>query len=237
VYVEPFGGGASVLLNKAAADVEVYNDRDRRLVDLFAVLRSPALAPQLQHLLRFTPHHEAEYRDAWKAAMTPGQVERARLAFVQLRMSFGGLGARGSIAGFAFSKSTSLATSIARIVENLAAYTERLRRVQIMSRDAVDVIQRFDSRESLLYCDPPYVHATRTSGERGDYVHEMTDADHERLGKTLRRCKGKVIVSGYPSALYARLYRGWRTASRDQPLSCSRKKNCQRRTETVWMNF
>jgi DNA adenine methylase len=236
VYVEPFGGGASVLLNKAPSPVEIYNDRDRRLVDLFSVLRSAPAAASLQHLLRLTPYHEAEYGDAWKQPLSPSQVERARLAFVQLRMSFGGCGARGRNSGFAFAR-TNFAATVANVVESLAAYTFRLRRVMVMSRDAADVIRRFDCADALIYCDPPYVLSTRKTGPKGDYQHEMSDADHERLALTLRGCQGKVIVSGYPSPLYARLYRGWRTADREQCLSISRGKSGQKRTERVWMNF
>jgi DNA adenine methylase len=219
VYTEAFGGGAAVLLNKPAAEVEIYNDLDDRLVAIFSVLRSAAKCKALQQQLMFTPHHETEYRHAWEVPLSRCQIERARVAFVQLRMTFGGFGSRGKRSGFAFAKSSSASRKSAAVVDDLMAYSQRLRHVTVMSRDACDVIGRFDCKEALHYVDPPYAPATRQMRGAGEYKHELDDAGHHRLAKTLRRCKGKVVLSGYPSALYAELYKGWRTSDREQALS------------------
>ena len=103
-----------------------------------------------------------------------------------------------------------------------------------MCRDAIDVIQRFDHPDAVIYCDPPYVMATR-KGTR-DYKHEIDDVYHERLASVLKACKGRVMLSGYASDLYQRLYGTWRTDSRVQALTASRDKS-QKRTETLWMNW
>ncbi len=59
---------------------------------------------------------------------------------------------------------------------------------------------------------------------------------HLQLGEVLNDVKGKVVLSGYDSPLYKKLYRGWRTDKREQLLQCSRDKT-QRRIEILWMNF
>lgn len=78
--------------------------------------------------------------------------------------------------------------------------------------EALDVIRRNDSDETLFYVDPPYPMGTRRDKAR-TYEHEMTDEDHRALAAVLRQVRGMVIVSSYPSALYAELYQGWRTAA------------------------
>ncbi len=233
VYVESFGGGASVLLNKDPAKVEIYNDMDADLVALFDVLRDPQRGKLLQLQLALTPFHEAEFHRAWSTDRPEDPIEYARWVMIRLRMAFGGGGSRGHKPGFAFGTSVNAALAWCNKVDELVPVIERLRRVTIMSRDAIDVIKRFDSIDTLHYCDPPYVMDTRTCKA---YRHEMTDDQHLQLGEVLNNVQGKVVLSGYDSPLYKKLYKGWRTDKREQLLQCSRDKT-QRRVEMVWMNF
>ncbi len=234
IYVEPFGGGASVLLNKAEVEVEVYNDLDKRVYHLFSMLRSKRNCHALIRQLRLTPYHEYEYELAWQGIYSEDPIERARQIFVQLRMAFGGLGSRGQKPGFGFGKTSSKSRGHVSCIEQLVHVVERLRRVTVMCRCGIDVIQRFDDRDALHYCDPPYVSSTRSQG--AGYVHEMSDETHRKLAMTLHRAKGEVILSGYRSELYDELYSDWRQVTRCQALSCSRQKG-SRRTEVLWMNF
>jgi DNA adenine methylase len=64
----------------------------------------------------------------------------------------------------------------------------------------------------------------------------MTDADHVALAKLLRKLKGMVIISSYPSPLYDGLYRGWRKVSWTGGQFCSQNTGSKTRTEVVWMN-
>lgn len=233
-YVESFGGGASVLLNKHPSKVEVYNDLHDDLVHLFNVLRSDRKSKVLQEKLRLTLFHESEFKRCWQEPMPTGEIERARRIMVRLRMAFGGAGSRDSMPGFAFGKTVNASLAFKRKVDELHAITERLRSVTIMSRDALDVIKRFDSAKTLHYVDPPYVMASRKDAK--SYRHEVDDAYHEQLAEMLNSVAGKVVLSGYQSDLYKRLYKGWRIDRRVQQLGCSRDKN-QTREEVVWMNW
>jgi len=237
-YVEPFGGGASVLLNKPPVKVEVYNDLDSRLIDLFSVLRNPQQSEALSEQLALTPFSELEYYRACDEPMPIEPIERARRTFVMFRFCFGGTGTRGTKTGFSYGKVQSNATKTRNAIDALPTVIDRLRNVQIMSRDAVDVIRTFDTENTLHYCDPPYALSARSKSN--DYMHDMTDADQERIAETLNSVKGKAVVSGYPSPLYERLYAGWRTVERTVGLSCARhlpNKPRQQRTELLWMNF
>lgn len=55
IYIEPFGGAASVLLQKQKAYAEVYNDRDGEVVNVFRCLRDPVRAAELERVIRLTP--------------------------------------------------------------------------------------------------------------------------------------------------------------------------------------
>jgi DNA adenine methylase len=87
----------------------------------------------------------------------------------------------------------------------------------------------------LFYCDPPYLHETRTSTD--DYAHEMTEVDHRELLEVLLACKGKVLHSGYRSPLYDKALAG--RARHDLPVksNTASSKAKSGRTECLWCNF
>lgn len=100
---------------------------------------------------------------------------------------------------------------------------------------AFEFLETFDVRHKgrvVVYADPPYVLATRTSARR--YPHDFTDQDHHRLAAALHElgtAGAAVIVSGYPSALYDELYAGWNT----REFQAMTRRGA--RTEKLWFNF
>lgn len=104
--------------------------------------------------------------------------------------------------------------------------------MQIENRPAIDVVQLYDDPDTLFYCDPPYVHASR--GDNNAYSFEIDELAHRELARVLRQCRGKVAISGYRCELMDELYRDWRRY--DAPLKqCHSVK--QVRQESVWMNY
>lgn len=87
VYVEPFGGAASVLLRKERAYAEVYNDLDDEVVNLFRVLQDEQLGARLVELIWLTPFARLEFEEA--AVATEDPVERARRLIIRAFMGFG----------------------------------------------------------------------------------------------------------------------------------------------------
>jgi DNA adenine methylase len=104
---------------------------------------------------------------------------------------------------------------LSTIDEQLPLMIQRLRTVEIVSRPALDVIRTWDSKDTLFYCDPPYVHETRHEFSRDVYGVEMTETEHRELANVLKNCTGKVVLSGYPGELYDHLFQGWRTIAFD----------------------
>jgi DNA adenine methylase len=119
-------------------------------------------------------------------------------------------------------------------VEQLDAICQRLIRVQIENRPAIDIIRLYDSPTTLFYCDPPYIHETR--GDSKAYKHEMTDEQHRELADALNSVKGKVAFSNYDCDLLRSLYpdKRWHKTCGDAKTNHSTKG---KRMEVLWTNY
>ncbi|MDB4634527.1 DNA adenine methylase [Rubripirellula sp.] len=236
-YLEPFGGGASVLLNKQPSQVEIYNDIDERITRLFRVIRDEG--KELVKLLSLTPYSESEFERCATYDPSDSEVEKARKDFVRWRMSIGGRGK-----GFSFSKHRSrrgmadvVSGFLSSIDSELPKICERLRTVQIMQRNAIELIEEWDGENVLIYCDPPYVHSSREKRSTNVYGNEMSDAEHKQLGEVLNGCKAKVVLSGYATDLYNDLFSDWTRLEIQISNHSSSKKTKEKKVEVVWTNF
>jgi DNA adenine methylase len=237
-YCEPFAGSAAVLLNRAPAPVETYNDLDGEVVNFFRTLRDDK--ERLVEAIGLTPFSREEFGLACVVDPALPPLERARRFYVRARQVRTGLAQTASLGRWANCKGTSrggMSGVISRwlgAVEALPEIAERLLRVQIENRPATDVIELYDSPRTLFYCDPPYVHETR--GDDSAYGHEMTDAEHRQLAEVLNAAEGKVAISNYRCKLMDELYPPprWRVAvSRKKTIHSTKGK----RSEALWMNY
>jgi DNA adenine methylase len=241
-YCEPYFGGGSVLLNRDPGGIsEVVNDIDGELTNFWRVLQSDVTFGAFRRRVEATPLSRKEWADAnlhmgngWRDG-----IDKAVEFFVNARQS-----RAGDQKAF-----TSLTRTRTRrgmngnvsewlgAVEGLPAVHARLKRVVIENLPALEVIHREDTPGTLFYCDPPYVHDTRAS--KSLYRHEMTADSHLELLGALIECKGKVMVSGYPSIMYERVLesRGWRFVDFDLPNNQAGGESKRRMTERLWMNF
>ncbi|MBI4560069.1 MAG: DNA adenine methylase [Candidatus Hydrogenedentes bacterium] len=236
-YCEPFGGSAAVLLNREPSPVETYNDLDGEVVNFFRVLRDQADA--LTRALALTPFSREEFYIACQpTGMDVTPLERARRFYVRARQVRTGLAQKASLGRWANCKGTSrngMSGVVSRWlggVEALADIAERLLRVQIENRPALEVIDVYDDPETLFYCDPPYPHESR--GDSKAYGFEMTDAGHSAFASRLGRIRGKAAVSGYDCPLYDKLFRKWRRLEAAIKHCHSVKKP---RQEVLWVNY
>ena len=246
MYVEPFGGGGSVLMRKERVYAEVYNDLDSEVVNVFRVLRDPESAKRLTELLMLTPFARVEFEDAYTESDEP--IDQARRTVVKAFMGFGsaaihdtrasGFRSRASTwrppTGFRSNSNRSGTTPAhdwSHYPEQLAAFCDRLSGVIIENREATMLIPQHDNVDALFYVDPPYPLATRADAGH-DYTHEMSDDDHRALAEALRSVRGSVVLSGYPCDLYdVELYSTWQRHERAHLADGAAK-----RTEVVWLN-
>jgi len=213
-YVEPFGGAASVLLQKPPSRLETYNDADGEVVTFFRVLRERQ--DDLVRAIALTPWARAEYEatfDPLPPEHPEADIERARRFFVRAWMSMGGGATARWRTGWRYQIRPQTPTTTERWsqLDHLIAVAQRLRMVQIEQDDALKIIGRYDALETLFYLDPPYVHQTRSKWRGAAYRHEMDDDAHRELAELIHGVRGFAVISGYPSALYEELYEryGW----------------------------
>ena len=244
VYVEPFGGGASLLFAKDPVGIEIYNDIDRDLVHFFKMLHEMAWSPDLlqrfRTLCELTPHSRrqyVEYKASWEQCTD--DLERAYMWFVSVKQSFAGIGSawshsitweRRNMSGVV---STWLST-----IECLDAIVARMRHVQVENMEGIDCICKYDMPRTLFYVDPPYLPGTRKSPNV--YNYEMTVEEHISLLNTLVNVQGMVLLSGYPSSLYRDVLQGWSRTEFEVSCSINNTRVNQNkrppRTEILWYN-
>ncbi len=239
-YVEPFAGGLAVLLAKQYEGVsEVVNDLDGGLSNFWRVLSKPEMFADFVRAVEATPFSQELFRSAEAQVDSGSDVERAVQFFIRCRQSRQGL--RRDFATLSKNRTrrnmNEQVSSWLTAVDGLAEVHARLKRVVILNDDAVTVIRREDSPNTLFYLDPPYLHETRVT--TGDYAVEMTADDHADLLAALKELEGKFLLSGYPNAMYddAAASNGWRRVEREIDCKASGAKEKPKRTEVLWMNY
>lgn len=202
IYVEPFGGGAAIMLQKKPSDIEVYNDLDSGLVNFFRVIRDRDLFKRFYETVNLYPYSREEYyhcKKTWMECKDP--VDKAIKWFVVARWSFSG----SFGASWSHTKTHSrrgMSGPISRwltCLDKLPEIVDRLKQIQVEQKDYVDIIEQYDNKETLFYVDPPYFPETRSAGK---YTFELSESDHVNLLDMLLQIKGKFVLSGYHNALY-----------------------------------
>lgn len=236
-YVEPFAGSAAVLLRKQPSPLEVYNDADGAIVTFFRTLRDRPDA--LIRAITLTPYAKAEYELAWQDC--DDELETARRVYACAFLSIAGPTATAP-AGWRRNKTVPTrpngslhhtpAPEVFARVDHLWTLAHRLRTVLIEQGDAFELMARYDNEHALFYLDPPYVASTRgRQWSAHAYTCELTDDDHRRLAQLARTLRGFVVLSGYPSPLYDKLYADWPRFEQH-----ARTQRGQGSTECLWLS-
>lgn len=183
-YVEPFAGGAALFFMKQPSDVEVLNDINGELVNLYRVIK----------------HHLGEFVQQFRWALVSRQmydwlketptepltdIQRAARFFYMQKMAFG-----GKVSNQTFGTATTAAPrlNLLRLEEDLSAAHLRLSRTYIEHLAWSECVRRYDRPHSLFYLDPPY---WGTEGYGVDFGLEQ----YSLMADMARSVKGKVIIS------------------------------------------
>jgi DNA adenine methylase len=261
-YVEPFFGSGGILLARdpdrdwmssdnqelssaLQGSSEVANDLHGELINFWRVLQNAEDFEAFRQRIELTPFSEAEFDDAKNGshANHPGEperrVDRAIRFFILARQSRQGL-----MRDFATlsrnrtrSRINEQVSAWLNVIEGLPDIHQRLRNVVILNQNACDVIRKQDGLQTLFYCDPPYVHETRST--TGEYAFEMTEVQHIELLNVLAGIEGRFMLSGYLSDLYLQWERqhGWKRHEFLIDNKAASGKVKETKTECLWCNF
>lgn len=183
-YVEPFCGAAAILFAKQPAEVEVLNDINGELVNLYRIVqhhleefirqfKHALISRQLYDWLKETPPH----------VLT--DIQRAARFYYLQKMAFG-----GKIAGqnFGVSSTSPPRLNLLRFEEELSMAHLRLSRCYIEHLEWHDCVEKYDGKNTLFYLDPPY---WATEG----YGVEFDLEQYDRIAAYARSIKGRMIIS------------------------------------------
>ncbi|QWF72330.1 DNA adenine methylase [Methylomonas paludis] len=183
-YVEPFAGGAAILFMKQQSDVEVLNDINGELINLYRIVQHhlEEFVKQFKWILISREHFD-RLKHTPEHSLT--DIQRAARFFYLQKMSFGGI-----VSGQRFGTATTSPPrlNLLRIEEDLSAAHLRLARVFIEHLAWDDCIRRYDRPHSLFYCDPPY---WGTTGYGVDFEFE----NYELMAELAKTITGRMIIS------------------------------------------
>jgi len=225
-YLEPYAGTLAPFFEKKKAPHEVVNDLDERLVNCYRMVRERGA--ELAALVENTPYARAEYYLSYEIADEP--LEDARRFLIRSWMAHGFKPSyRTGWRNNGVKSLQPITTLWNDVPTRIRTTMARLKDAEIECTPALALIERYNSADTLIYADPPYVLSTRKG--RKLYRHEMTDADHLTLLDTLDAHTGPAILSGYHCELYDSRLTKWHVRERTVQ---AEKGNT--RTEVLWLN-
>lgn len=183
-YVEPFAGGAALYFMKTPSEVEVLNDINGELINLYRVVKHH-LEPLIQQCEWYLVSRQMFEWLKQTPVDTLTDIQRAARFYYLQKMAFG-----GKVSGQNFGTATTAPPRLnfGRIEEELSAACRRLSRTYIEHLPWDECIRRYDRPHTLFYLDPPYW------GTEG-YGVEFGLDQYDRMATLARSIKGKMLIS------------------------------------------
>jgi len=221
---------------------EIWNDIDGEITNFYEVLRNEATFLQFRKLCELTPFSQELFEQVKVTNNLPfeyfgNSVHRAWAFFIKNRFSRGGDGKN-------FANSTSRLrrqmneniSAWLTSVEGLIDFHNRLKYVEIRKMDFRYFIEKYDRKDCIFYCDPPYILKSRVAG---GYKYEMSDEDHIDLLNILQDIEGKFLLHGYPNEIYSEyiIRNNWNVKEFEVSKSSSSSKIKPKAVELVITNY
>ena len=183
-YIELFGGSAKVLLNKISHKIEIYNDINSDIYNLFSVIKNNK--DEFIEALKYTIYSEKFFNEIRDSKPT-NNMERAIKTFCTTNMSYAG---KGKTYGYSYTRSDT--KSYFNKIDNIDTIYNRIKNVTFLNKDYNEVLKSIKgNKDFCIYVDPPYYNAEHY------YEHKFTKEDHIKLSWWLNNLDHKIILSYY----------------------------------------
>jgi len=227
-YCEVFAGAAWVLFKKEPSKVEVLNDRDEELVNLYRIIQHhfEEFVRQFKYMVISRKIFEILKR---QDPFTLTDIHRAVKYFYMLKTSFS---ARIIKPGFGYGTTRPANLNLLNLEETILEMHWRLARVTVENLDWKDCLKRYDRIHTLFYLDPPY-YGTK------DYRYNFKDEDFAALAAILGQIKGKFLLSLGDHPLMRKLFKSFKIEPLTVKYSTARKEEARGniRQELLVSNF
>ncbi len=233
LYCEPFFGGGAIFFAKEPSNVEVINDLDGRIINFYRVLKNDF--KELNKEIQATLYSRQDHQGAKVVLSYPElftAVKRAWAIWALIHEGYASM--MDGTWGYEKKSDTAVKRFHNKKLNFIKQYSQRLEKVQIEFRNALEVIESRDTDESFFYCDPPYFNSYQK------YSIHYTEDDYIKLLDLLSKIKGKFLLSSYPSEILTEYIKKnkWFAKEIDMPVSVvARYKTGKRKTEVLIANY
>lgn len=236
-YIEPFGGGASMLFIKEPFGCEIYNDLEENVYSLFKVLKDKKLFKKFKEecdLAIYSRKLRSDYINDLKTDDLD-IVERAYKFFYVNRTSRNGIGGFSVTANYIRRNMSKSVSDFLSCIDRMPEVHDRLSRVIVENQDGIALMKKFDRKKTFIYADPPYHHDTRTETR---YKVDMDDEMQVKFIDTVLGLKNAmVLISGYDCKEYKRLVEnGWNKVDMTVHTTGGDHKS-KDKVESLWFNY
>ena len=242
IFIEPFIGSGSTILNRERSEIEIVNDFDPAVANLYKVMADKDMGKELLEKMFQLPYDEKLFNMACEHQRENfkriNDIDKALLTFVLVSQSYNNTRRQ-------FSRGAYDTESYQRkIRSNLPKIHERLQGVKVFNKDALEIIKEVaDNPDVQIYLDPPYLHSLRGEGADKVYFKEMEDIEHIRMLEKIQDARCRILLSGYHADkddLYDTylLSHGWKSQELVKVVKSSqRKEERDIASEWVWLNY
>jgi DNA adenine methylase len=233
-YIEPFGGSFAVGLKKDIVPVEIYNDLEQNVYSLYKVISDTAMFDEFKFKCDLAIYSE-DLRKEYKALLKTDIpiVDRAFYFFYVNRTSHNGVGGFSTNLSIRRKMSKS-ASDFLSAIDRLPELHHRISNLIVLNKDGIDIIEKYNSSNTFIYCDPPYEQSTRTSVR---YSVDMNSESQERFINAAINSESKLLISGYVCELYKKLEENGFTKIQFNVNTIDSKMKPKTKTETLWKNY
>lgn len=213
-YVEPFFGAGWVYWGKEVSEVEVINDKEQELINLFRIIKEHP--EELERILRYEFVSRDKF-DFYKNINIENLTDIQRVARYLYIVS-NSFASKGVSFGYAALKKPSQKI----FLEDLKVLRDRLKNTYVENKDVLDIIKRYDRENTFFFCDPPYY---KTTG----YLEKFKEEDHINLRDVLSNISGKFLLTINDHEEIRELYKKFNIKETVVNYSVSRQSEARKR--------